>query len=195
MACNCQVCDGSPGHYHSGETVGHCWLSVSSASYCEGTGLQVFQIVFIYPKFLVEQTTWLIDWCKIVDLILKSLLWTILGLLFFVAVKVAFKFWEFLLFWQCFFCPSWHEQLWKLSTLLQFWWYLHINFVPKYVYLFQDLQVHESCREQFKTLADLFPEDCPVFMLGNPYYGCMGEVDDCLRNVLPHLLHDLHPCP
>ena len=30
--------------------------------------------------------------------------------------------------------------------------------------------------QQFKTLDELFPVNTEVFMLGNPHYGCLGEV-------------------
>ncbi|XP_063772070.1 5'-3' exoribonuclease 1 isoform X2 [Pseudophryne corroboree] len=42
----------------------------------------------------------------------------------------------------------------------------------------KDITAFESGFSKFKTLSDLFSPGITVFMLGIPYYGCMGEVQD-----------------
>lgn len=42
----------------------------------------------------------------------------------------------------------------------------------------KDIIAFESGFSHFKTLGELFSTGSVVFMLGNPYYGCMGEVQD-----------------
>ncbi|CAJ0961648.1 unnamed protein product, partial [Ranitomeya imitator] len=42
----------------------------------------------------------------------------------------------------------------------------------------KDITAFESGSSHFKTLGELFSTGSTVFMLGIPYYGCMGEVQD-----------------
>ncbi|KAM3932202.1 5'-3' exoribonuclease 1 isoform 1-T1 [Leptodactylus fuscus] len=42
----------------------------------------------------------------------------------------------------------------------------------------KDITAFESGSSNFKTLSELFSNGSIVFMLGIPYYGCMGEVQD-----------------
>nr|XP_060623773.1 5'-3' exoribonuclease 1 isoform X1 [Anolis sagrei ordinatus] len=42
----------------------------------------------------------------------------------------------------------------------------------------KDIKAFDSRFSKLKTLDDLFPLGCTVFMLGVPYYGCTGEVQD-----------------
>ncbi|XP_066455607.1 5'-3' exoribonuclease 1 isoform X2 [Eleutherodactylus coqui] len=42
----------------------------------------------------------------------------------------------------------------------------------------KDITAFESASSQFKKLGELFSTGSVVFMLGIPYYGCMGEVQD-----------------
>ncbi|XP_069474375.1 5'-3' exoribonuclease 1 isoform X2 [Ambystoma mexicanum] len=42
----------------------------------------------------------------------------------------------------------------------------------------KDLNTFNPGSDHFKTLKDLFSPGNTVFMLGTPYYGCMGEVED-----------------
>uniref|UniRef100_A0A7N9ARZ1 5'-3' exoribonuclease 1 n=1 Tax=Mastacembelus armatus TaxID=205130 RepID=A0A7N9ARZ1_9TELE len=45
-------------------------------------------------------------------------------------------------------------------------------------FIFQDIKVFYSSLTCFKSLDELFPISTTVFMVGNPYYGAMGEVQD-----------------
>ncbi|XP_069831515.1 5'-3' exoribonuclease 1 isoform X2 [Dendropsophus ebraccatus] len=47
-----------------------------------------------------------------------------------------------------------------------------------YQAIVKDITAFESGFSHFKTLGELFSTGSTVFMLGNPYYGCMGEVQD-----------------
>lgn len=40
----------------------------------------------------------------------------------------------------------------------------------------QDIKAFYSSLTCFKSLDELFPPTTTVFMVGNPYYGAMGEV-------------------
>lgn len=42
----------------------------------------------------------------------------------------------------------------------------------------KDINTFDPGSLQFKTLADLFSPGILVFMIGTPYYGCVGEVED-----------------
>uniref|UniRef100_A0A8C9U1S1 5'-3' exoribonuclease 1 n=1 Tax=Scleropages formosus TaxID=113540 RepID=A0A8C9U1S1_SCLFO len=42
----------------------------------------------------------------------------------------------------------------------------------------KDIKAFESSFPRFKTLEELFPRGTLVFMMGNPYYGAMGEVQE-----------------
>lgn len=42
----------------------------------------------------------------------------------------------------------------------------------------KDIKSFDSSLSRFKTLEELFPVSTTVFMVGNPYYGAMGEVQD-----------------
>ncbi|XP_063965175.1 5'-3' exoribonuclease 1-like [Lytechinus pictus] len=42
----------------------------------------------------------------------------------------------------------------------------------------KDIAVHDPSFHQFKTLSELYPVDAPCFMLGNPHYGCQGQVQE-----------------
>nr|XP_020648282.1 5'-3' exoribonuclease 1 isoform X1 [Pogona vitticeps] len=42
----------------------------------------------------------------------------------------------------------------------------------------REIKTFDSRFSKLKTLDDLFPLGCTVFMLGTPYYGCTGEVQD-----------------
>ncbi|XP_076837756.1 5'-3' exoribonuclease 1 isoform X2 [Brachyhypopomus gauderio] len=42
----------------------------------------------------------------------------------------------------------------------------------------KDIKAFDSSLARFKTLEELFPVATTVFMVGNPYYGAMGEVQD-----------------
>ncbi|CAB1317628.1 unnamed protein product, partial [Coregonus sp. 'balchen'] len=42
----------------------------------------------------------------------------------------------------------------------------------------QDIKAFDSSSTRFKTLEELFPPTTTVFMVGNPYYGAMGEVQE-----------------
>uniref|UniRef100_A0A8C3LLH9 5'-3' exoribonuclease 1 n=1 Tax=Chrysolophus pictus TaxID=9089 RepID=A0A8C3LLH9_CHRPC len=48
----------------------------------------------------------------------------------------------------------------------------------------KDIKAFDSRFSNIKTLDDLFPPGSTAFMLGSPYYGCMGEVQDS-RDVMP----------
>ncbi|OXB65007.1 hypothetical protein ASZ78_000216 [Callipepla squamata] len=48
----------------------------------------------------------------------------------------------------------------------------------------KDIKAFDSRFSNIKTLDDLFPPGSTAFMLGSPYYGCMGEVQDS-RDVIP----------
>ncbi|XP_017089098.2 5'-3' exoribonuclease 1 isoform X1 [Drosophila bipectinata] len=41
-----------------------------------------------------------------------------------------------------------------------------------------DLIVKENMRQQFRNMEELFPVGCPIFFIGNPYYGSEGTVLD-----------------
>ncbi|XP_053162862.1 5'-3' exoribonuclease 1 isoform X2 [Hemicordylus capensis] len=47
-----------------------------------------------------------------------------------------------------------------------------------YQTIVKDINAFDSRFSRIKTLDDLFPIGCTVFMLGTPYYGCTGEVQD-----------------
>ncbi|XP_066475820.1 5'-3' exoribonuclease 1 isoform X2 [Tiliqua scincoides] len=47
-----------------------------------------------------------------------------------------------------------------------------------YQTIVKDIKAFDSRFSRLKTLDDLFPLGCTVFMLGTPYYGCTGEVQD-----------------
>ncbi|XP_077204888.1 5'-3' exoribonuclease 1 isoform X3 [Paroedura picta] len=47
-----------------------------------------------------------------------------------------------------------------------------------YQTIVRDIKAFDSRFCKIKTLDDLFPLGCTVFMLGTPYYGCTGEVQD-----------------
>ncbi|TKC39580.1 hypothetical protein EI555_002323, partial [Monodon monoceros] len=47
-----------------------------------------------------------------------------------------------------------------------------------YQTIVQDIRAFDSRFSNIKTLDDLFPPRSMVFMLGTPYYGCTGEVQD-----------------
>uniref|UniRef100_H3AKR8 5'-3' exoribonuclease 1 n=1 Tax=Latimeria chalumnae TaxID=7897 RepID=H3AKR8_LATCH len=47
-----------------------------------------------------------------------------------------------------------------------------------YQTIVKDITAFNSSFSHFKTLNDFFPTGSTVFMLGTPYYGCMGEVQD-----------------
>ncbi|XP_059849758.1 5'-3' exoribonuclease 1 isoform X1 [Hypanus sabinus] len=42
----------------------------------------------------------------------------------------------------------------------------------------RDLKSFDSSLSRFRTLDELFPPGINIFMLGTPYYGCIGEVQD-----------------
>ncbi|XP_066513701.1 5'-3' exoribonuclease 1-like isoform X3 [Hoplias malabaricus] len=42
----------------------------------------------------------------------------------------------------------------------------------------KDIKAFDSSLSRFKTLEELFPLGTSVFMVGNPYYGALGEVQD-----------------
>ncbi|KAK2895723.1 5'-3' exoribonuclease 1 isoform X2 [Channa argus] len=42
----------------------------------------------------------------------------------------------------------------------------------------KDIKAYYSSLTCFKSLDELFPQETTVFMVGNPYYGAMGEVQD-----------------
>lgn len=42
----------------------------------------------------------------------------------------------------------------------------------------KNIKAFDSSHSRFKTLEELFPPTITVFMLGNPYYGAMGEVQE-----------------
>lgn len=44
------------------------------------------------------------------------------------------------------------------------------------VFSLQDIKAFDSSLARFKTLEELFPPGTIVFMVGNPYYGTMGDV-------------------
>ncbi|RMC02142.1 hypothetical protein DUI87_21308 [Hirundo rustica rustica] len=48
----------------------------------------------------------------------------------------------------------------------------------------KDIKAFDSRFSNIKTLDDLFPPGSTAFMLGSPYYGCMGEVHDS-HDVIP----------
>lgn len=41
-----------------------------------------------------------------------------------------------------------------------------------------ELVVSEGKRQKYHKVEDLFPIGCPVFFIGNPYYGSEGTVGD-----------------
>uniref|UniRef100_A0A674DJ02 5'-3' exoribonuclease 1 n=1 Tax=Salmo trutta TaxID=8032 RepID=A0A674DJ02_SALTR len=45
-----------------------------------------------------------------------------------------------------------------------------------YQTIVKDIKAFDSSSTRFKTLEELFPPTTTVFMVGNPYYGAMGEV-------------------
>ncbi|XP_015268972.1 PREDICTED: 5'-3' exoribonuclease 1 [Gekko japonicus] len=47
-----------------------------------------------------------------------------------------------------------------------------------YQTIVKDIKAFDSRFSKINTLDDLFPLGCTVFMLGTPYYGCTGEVQD-----------------
>lgn len=48
--------------------------------------------------------------------------------------------------------------------------------ITNFVCFWQDIAIHDPSFHQFKTLSELYPNDAPCFMLGNPHYGCQGKV-------------------
>ncbi|XP_061492908.1 5'-3' exoribonuclease 1 isoform X2 [Rhineura floridana] len=53
-----------------------------------------------------------------------------------------------------------------------------------YQTIVKDIKAFDSRFSKIKTLDDLFPLGCIVFMLGTPYYGCTGEVQDSCDVIL-----------
>uniref|UniRef100_A0A674DK66 5'-3' exoribonuclease 1 n=1 Tax=Salmo trutta TaxID=8032 RepID=A0A674DK66_SALTR len=49
-----------------------------------------------------------------------------------------------------------------------------------YQTIVKDIKAFDSSSTRFKTLEELFPPTTTVFMVGNPYYGAMGEVGTTL---------------
>uniref|UniRef100_A0A8C7WK24 5'-3' exoribonuclease 1 n=1 Tax=Oncorhynchus mykiss TaxID=8022 RepID=A0A8C7WK24_ONCMY len=47
-----------------------------------------------------------------------------------------------------------------------------------YQTIVKDIKAFDSSSTRFKTLEELFPPTTTVFMVGNPYYGAMGEVQE-----------------
>ncbi|KAK7158949.1 hypothetical protein R3I94_005324 [Phoxinus phoxinus] len=47
-----------------------------------------------------------------------------------------------------------------------------------YQTIVKDIKTFDSSLARFKTLEELFPLGTAVFMVGNPYYGAMGDVQD-----------------
>ncbi|KAM9440209.1 5'-3' exoribonuclease 1 isoform 2-T2 [Clarias gariepinus] len=47
-----------------------------------------------------------------------------------------------------------------------------------YQTIVKDIKAFDSSMSRFKTLEELFPVSTTVFMVGSPYYGAMGEVQD-----------------
>ncbi|RXN27877.1 5 -3 exoribonuclease 1 [Labeo rohita] len=47
-----------------------------------------------------------------------------------------------------------------------------------YQTIVKDIKAFDSSSARFKTLEELFPLGTVVFMVGNPYYGAMGDVQD-----------------
>ncbi|KAJ8271161.1 hypothetical protein GJAV_G00123430 [Gymnothorax javanicus] len=47
-----------------------------------------------------------------------------------------------------------------------------------YQTIVKDIKAFDAAFSRFKTLEELFPPTTSVFMLGNPYYGSMGEVQE-----------------
>ncbi|KAJ8274224.1 hypothetical protein COCON_G00088490 [Conger conger] len=47
-----------------------------------------------------------------------------------------------------------------------------------YQTIVQDIKAFDPAFSRFKTLEELFPPTTTVFMVGNPYYGAMGEVQE-----------------
>uniref|UniRef100_UPI003AAF0FFD 5'-3' exoribonuclease 1 n=1 Tax=Centroberyx gerrardi TaxID=166262 RepID=UPI003AAF0FFD len=47
-----------------------------------------------------------------------------------------------------------------------------------YQTIVKDIKAFDSSLTRFKTLEELFPPTTTVFMVGNPYYGAMGEVQE-----------------
>ncbi|XP_071398798.1 5'-3' exoribonuclease 1-like, partial [Centroberyx affinis] len=47
-----------------------------------------------------------------------------------------------------------------------------------YQTIVKDIKAFDSSLTRFKTLEELFPPATTVFMVGNPYYGAMGEVQE-----------------
>ncbi|XP_059358130.1 5'-3' exoribonuclease 1 isoform X1 [Carassius carassius] len=47
-----------------------------------------------------------------------------------------------------------------------------------YQTIVKDIKAFDSSLARFKTLEELFPPGTVVFMVGNPYYGAMGDVQD-----------------
>ncbi|XP_048018576.1 5'-3' exoribonuclease 1 isoform X2 [Megalobrama amblycephala] len=47
-----------------------------------------------------------------------------------------------------------------------------------YQTIVKDIKTFDSSLARFKTLEELFPPGTAVFMVGNPYYGAMGDVQD-----------------
>ncbi|KAI4897691.1 hypothetical protein NFI96_015716 [Prochilodus magdalenae] len=63
------------------------------------------------------------------------------------------------------------------SVLLEKQWAKQILPFP-YQTIVKDIKAFDSSLARFKTLEELFPLASAVFMVGNPYYGAMGEVQD-----------------
>ena len=60
---------------------------------------------------------------------------------------------------------------WSLSN---YWYFFDTD--CNLCYYFQDISVKDTTYRQFKTLVELFSTKSVVFMLGEPKYGCKGEV-------------------
>ncbi|XP_042194963.1 5'-3' exoribonuclease 1 isoform X3 [Callorhinchus milii] len=52
------------------------------------------------------------------------------------------------------------------------------NLPYAYQTIVKNIKAFDSSFSHFRTLEELFPSSIKVFMLGTPYYGCMGEVQD-----------------
>lgn len=51
-----------------------------------------------------------------------------------------------------------------------------LTHIPHFPSPSQDIKAFYSSLTCFKSLDELFPPATTVFMVGNPYYGAMGEV-------------------
>lgn len=53
---------------------------------------------------------------------------------------------------------------------------LCVVFIFIQLFSWQDIEAFYSSLTHFSSLDELFPPTTTVFMVGNPYYGAMGEV-------------------